>query len=40
MEIKHEQEHYTLYISGKFAGNYDTFGEAVRAYEEIKEKTK
>ena len=37
MEIKHEQGRYTLYISGQFAGNYDTFKEAADAYEEMRE---
>lgn len=37
MEIKHEHGHYVLYISGQFAGSYDTFTEAADAYEEYKE---
>lgn len=37
MEIKHEQGHYVLYISGQFAGSYDTFTEAAKAYEETRE---
>ena len=37
MEIKHEYDHYVLYIHGKFAGSYDTFMEAVNAYEEYEE---
>lgn len=37
MEIKHEGGRYVLYISGKFAGSYDTFTEAVRAYEQYEE---
>ena len=36
MEIKHEGDHYVLYISGKFSGSYDTFTEAVEAYEELR----
>lgn len=39
MEIRHEQEHYVLYISGKFEGNYDTFTEAVVAYKKKMEET-
>lgn len=39
VEIKNEHGHYVLYISGKFAGSYDTFMEAVKAYEEHEEES-
>lgn len=29
--------YYTLYIDGKFAGNFDTFGEAVDEYYALRE---
>lgn len=36
MEIKRDKRgFYTLYIDGVFEGNYDTYIEAAKAYEEI-----
>lgn len=36
MEIKrHSQGYYSLFLNGRFEGNYDTQMEAVEAYEQI-----
>ena len=36
MEIKRNPKgFYTLYIDGRFEGNYDSYTEAAKAYEEI-----
>ena len=36
MEIKRNSKgFYTLYIDGRFEGNYDSYTEAAKAYEEI-----
>ena len=35
VEIKHNPRgYYTLYVDGRFGGNFDTYGEARREYEE------
>lgn len=35
MVIKREHGHSTLYVNGVFEGNYDTWSEAIDAYEEL-----
>ena len=35
MEIRQNMGHYELFVRGTFAGSFDTFCEAVRAYEEM-----
>lgn len=35
MVIKREHGHSALYVDGVFEGNYDTWSEAVDAYEEL-----
>lgn len=35
MSIRHEHGHCALYVNGVFEGNYDTWSEAVNAYEEL-----
>lgn len=35
MDIRHENDHWTLYIDGRFIGNYDTATEAAIEYERI-----
>lgn len=38
-DIRHEYDHYRLEINGKFAGNYDTFSEALTELEKEKEES-
>ena len=33
IEIRQDHGHYTMFINGKFYGNYDTFTEAVKDLE-------
>lgn len=38
LEIRHSKtgEYYEMYVNGIFEGNYDTFNEAAKAYEQMK----
>lgn len=38
-DIRQEHGHYRLEIDGKFAGNYDTFSEALTELEKEKEES-
>jgi len=36
VEIKQVYGHYAMYINNQFYGNYDTFSEAIKDFEEMK----